>query len=305
MEFQLSWLNSALTAPEDHFKTLWREIVIDSSVDAAIDIRYNFAEVTIRTADRGKAILYIPLKPIELTANKAFETPPSSQLCPYIVLKHEMIRFDGISDVIIQFIPEGAPLSTTPIASNLALQMIDNLERECHRVGFSHNMLTAENIILGTDNRLYPIRYHFATMDGATDDFNSLRLLYIDGNQLLCDVESQYTTNSYERFDSQNGTVRFCKEGLYGFCDNLGKEIIPARYKWAGNFFENRAIVETDNGCGVIDSSGNEIIPPYLDNIYFDTFNTIFYYYEDGILCGFDYNGTPLKTDSPLLDHLR
>ena len=305
MDIQLSWLYSALAAPEDHFKSLWRDIIIEDSANMAIDIYYDFAEVILHTADRGKAILYIPLKPMELTPCKSLETPRSSQLCPYIVLKQEMIRFDGISDIIIQFIPEGTTLSNSPIASNLALLMIDSLERECRRVGFSHNRLTAENIILGTDNRLYPIRYHYATLDGATDDFNSLRLPFVEGSQLLCDVESQYTTNDYERFDSHNGTVRFCENGLYGFRDNSGNIIIPARYKWAGNLFENRAIVETDNGCGVIDSLGNDIIPPYLDNIYYDTYNTIFYYYEDGVLCGFDYNGTPLKPDSPLLEHLK
>ncbi len=306
MDTPLSWVYSALAAPEYHFKNLWRDIIIEDCAKIAIDIYYDFAEVIIRTADRGKAILYIPLKPMELIPCKDLESPNSSQLCPYIVLKQELIRFDGsISDIIIQYIPDGTTLSNAPIASNLALMLIDNLERECRRVGFSHNRLTAENIILSTDNRLYPIRYHYATMDGATDDFNSLRLLFTNGDQLLCDVESQYTTNDYERFDSHNGIVRFCENGLYGFRNNGGKIIIPARYKWAGNIFENRAIIETDNGCGVIDSQGNDIIPPYLDNLYYDIYNTIFSYYENGTLCGFDYNGTPLKTDSPLLDHLR
>ena len=68
---------------------------------------------------------------------------------------------------------------------------------------------------------------------------------------------------------------------------------------------ENRAIVETAEGCGVIDGCEAIIIPTTIDNLYYDTHNTLFYYYDDDTLCGFDYNGTPIKSDSPLLDHLR
>ena len=306
MSVQLSWILSALTTPQDHFRTLWRHFDLsDSNVCVSIDGAYGFAELLIKSSSRGRALVYIPLQPMDINLCKELESPPSSQLCPYIPLRNELLNDEHSADIVIQFIPEGTTLATSPIESMQALQMIDSLERVCRKVGFSHNRLTAENIIVGTDNRLYPIRYHFATMDGCHDDFETLRAIFRASNMLLCDIESPYTTNDYDCFDSSNGMIRYCDNGLYGFRNSNGVVAIPAKYIWAGDFYENRAIVETAEGCGVIDGCEAIIIPTTIDNLYYDTHNTLFYYYDDDTLCGFDYNGTPIKSDSPLLDHLR
>lgn len=62
------------------------------------------------------------------------------------------------------------------------------------------------------------------------------------------------------------GMARFSNlEGKYGFIDNKGKQIIPAKYDYVGNFREGMAIAKTTdkNGTallGFIDKEGKEVI---------------------------------------------
>ena len=103
---------------------------------------------------------------------------------------------------------------------------------------------------------------------------------------------------------SYDGFMRFCDSGLFGYKDHRGEDIIDAKYLWAGDFCENRAVVETELGFGVINSRNEFVVKPYLESLYYDTYNSIFYYYDHNIVCAFDYNGTPLDPKDERLTHL-
>lgn len=304
MPAQISILRNALKYPMDHFKTLWRIIRAVDDDNITIDDNYTFAEAEVYTRDNNRALLFMPLKPIELNRCPQLISPPSSMLCPYRVYPQEIVTDSEAFDIILQLIHEGDPLSLSPIDSQTALKMVDILEQECKQIGFSHNRLSANNVIVGYNNRLYPIRYHYATMDGCKDDFNILRAAILENQkdqQLLNDIQSSYTNRYCDIFDSHNGYIRFCDEGLYGYKNHKGEDIIPAQYLWASDFCEHRAIVETPEGFGVINPQNKMIIRPYLESLYYDTSNSLFYYYDNDEICAFDYNGTPLRPNDPRL----
>ena len=307
MPAKITSLRDALKYPIDHFRTLWKVIRAAGDEPIFIDDSYSFAEVTLYTRDNCRAMLFMPLKDFKLNDSPQFISPPSSILCPYRVYRQELMTTTEAYDIILQIIPEGESLHLSAIDNSTALKMVDSLEQECRRIGFSHNNLTAENIIVGNNNRLYPIRYHQATMDGCKDDFNALRAQLIESNNpmILNDIYSSYTNRYCDIFDRHNGYIRFCDDGLFGYKNHKGEDIIPAQFLWASDFCEHRAVVETQTGFGVINNKGKMVINPYLDSLYYDTFNSLFYYYDKDEICAFDYNGTPLKTNDPRLDLLK
>lgn len=63
------------------------------------------------------------------------------------------------------------------------------------------------------------------------------------------------------------GRARFFQGNMYGFLDQTGAIVIPARYhfvRWNGEFRNGRAIVSVDdlNRHALIDAHGNDVIPP-------------------------------------------
>ncbi len=68
------------------------------------------------------------------------------------------------------------------------------------------------------------------------------------------------------------GRVLVLKGGLFGFCDMQGNEVIALQYKQAGSYSEGLApiFVEIDSfsvGCTFIDTTGNQVFPPYFENL--------------------------------------
>lgn len=303
----ITLLRSALASPRDHFKTLWNKLLTDGTESIVIDRTGMFAEVRVKASDNRTALLFLPLKPIELVDIPELVNPPSSLLCPYIVLREELIYRDiyggGAVDIVIQYIPNGEPLYFSGLGYE-AVALLDELESECRRVGFSHNKLTSYDIIVSNSGHLHPIRYHFATMDGAMDNFDKLRAEFNEP-MVLNDCTSTYTTNSAELFDAHDGVMRFYRDGLYGYMTVDGEEIIPAQYISASDFCERRAVVETEDGYGAIDPTGRVIIRPNLDNLYYDLYDTIFYYFDYDEIIGIDYNGAPIKADDPRLARIK
>ena len=308
MTAKLSDLRGVLKSPIDYFCTLWRYIRPTGDEVISVDADYSFAEIVVPTVDHSRVMLFIPLKEQTLNDNPQLATPPSSTLCAYRVLKNELTTAGKPCDVIVQNIPMGDPMHLSPIDATKALRMINVLEKECRSIGFSHNDLTAESIIVGNDDRLYPIRYHSATLDGCKDNFDTLRAQFATEQTipgLMCDVQSSYTNNYCDIYDCHHGFMRFCDSGLFGYKNYKGEDIIDAKYLWAGDFCENRAVVETEFGFGVINSNNEFIIKPYLDSLYYDTYNSLFYYYDHDTVCAFDYNGTPLSSNDPKICHLK
>ncbi|MBQ9137145.1 MAG: WG repeat-containing protein [Alistipes sp.] len=305
---QLTTLYSALVTPMDHFNTLFNQIVPDPDVHIFIDRSGLYAEAKVNTYDRGCAMIYMPLTPMELNDIPQLAHPTSELLCPYIVLRDELLFRDHIGDrygidIIVQYIPDGVPLYFSAL-THQALPMLEELERECQRIGFSHNRLTEYDIIASDSGHLHPIRYHFATVDGANDDFESLKSTY----RKLCeakDKEFVYTSNDCELFEPLNGRIRFCKDGLFGYKDLQGNDVIPAKYLWATDFHERRAVIETETGFGAIDPLGEVVIEPYYENLYYNTDYSFFYSVIDGQYYGIGYTGFPFQPTQPEFSHYK
>lgn len=52
---------------------------------------------------------------------------------------------------------------------------------------------------------------------------------------------------------------------LWGYCDETGEMVIPARYSYAGAFYNGRAVVALDGAYALIDASGKAIIADGFD----------------------------------------
>ncbi len=60
-------------------------------------------------------------------------------------------------------------------------------------------------------------------------------------------------------------SVQIPGSGLYGYCDAAGNLAIPARYGYAGDFADGRAIVVAGGKYGVIDAAGEYVLAPAYD----------------------------------------
>ena len=76
-------------------------------------------------------------------------------------------------------------------------------------------------------------------------------------------VVKQWEKGTYQDFQSfSNGFCAFRKGTAWGFMDRNFKEILPPTYKKVKPFYLNRAVVTTEQGVGLIDSSGAFLLNP-------------------------------------------
>ena len=77
------------------------------------------------------------------------------------------------------------------------------------------------------------------------------------------EIRSQYYSDWSEGIDAlsfcENRAAIF-RDGLYGFIDEKGKEVVPARYERVSPFKDGLAEVRRDNNWGYIDARGKEVI---------------------------------------------
>lgn len=73
---------------------------------------------------------------------------------------------------------------------------------------------------------------------------------------------------SFVQVDKRDTYGNFCEDlavvshdGLFGYVDKTGKEVIPLSYESAHWFSEGMAVVKKDGLYGYIDKNGNEVIP--------------------------------------------
>ena len=69
-----------------------------------------------------------------------------------------------------------------------------------------------------------------------------------------------------------DGRVLTIRNGLFGFCDLEGNEVVPPTYHQAGSFSEGLApvLVVIDSfftACTMIDTLGRQVFPPVFENI--------------------------------------
>ncbi|MDR2039823.1 MAG: WG repeat-containing protein [Bacteroidales bacterium] len=69
-----------------------------------------------------------------------------------------------------------------------------------------------------------------------------------------------------EPYEFPEGLRRVNIAGKYGYVDQAGKEVVPAKYDNAGDFSEGMAWVRINGKSGYIDKTGEEVIPIIYDN---------------------------------------
>lgn len=355
----------ALASPATHFRTL--HAIIPQMVDGVPLVRRTsrFAEAIGTITDGRQIIIYSPLSAraiadVERTAERvcAIRSP---HLGEYRILRGELLFTDSLGeshtgDIIIEELPAGEPFGFGSSQSSHALgEGLVRLREHLQHIGFTHNNLRAENIIVGDDGRLHPIRLHYGRFGGAHDDFGplfdlvaSLERAERGENGERSDVVTRYDTVANEEqkknmlasdapspayratatpatndsadeiFAPHEGFARARRGGRYGFfavedraTDNRfeatddgfwaqaeGLRVaIPFVYLWADDFREGRAVVETEQGVGVIDKCGCEILPAVFDDVRYDVSAGCFEARLDEQRLLFGYAGEPI--DNP------
>lgn len=369
----------ALASPATHFRTL--HAIIPQMVDGVPLVRRTsrFAEAIGTITDGRQIIIYSPLSAraiadVERTAERvcAIRSP---HLGEYRILRGELLFTDSLGeshtgDIIIEELPAGEPFGFGSSQSSHALgEGLVRLREHLQHIGFTHNNLRAENIIVGDDGRLHPIRLHYGRFGGAHDDFGPLFDLVASleraergekgenrgENGEKSDVVTRYDTVANEEqkqnmlasdapspayrvtatpatndsadeiFAPHEGFARARRGGRYGFFavedratdnrfgatdDGVGvtdygfeaqaeglRVAIPFVYLWADDFREGRAVVENEQGVGVIDKRGCEILPAVFDDVRYDVSAGCFEARLDEQRLLFGYAGEPI--DNP------
>ena len=297
----------ALCQPEAHFKTLKGLEPVLRNGKPIVSRTALFAEAEVMLHGK-RHLLFAPLNThvvahVERTLDM-LASLRSDFLCPCHIHYDEMIVCDSLGeghshDIILQLLPEGEPfdiIHTSHTAEEL-YAMLRALEREMRRLHFSHNNLRARNLIIGTDGRLHPIRYHYATVgQGCCDDFEEL-LCEVKAASMSVGVVEDIVADYLDEapYDEvlmpHEGLMRVCRNGLFGFIDSNMEPIVEVKYLWADDFYEGRAVVETEHGTGVIDKTGREVVPAEYDNVSYNVSQGEFVVRKAFEMKVFDYNG--------------
>lgn len=295
MKNNLSILYSALCNPEWHFYTI-QGITFNSYLgNLTIDENFVEGEIIIKG---NRYIIYMSNEPISEEQEHLLNSIDSEHFIPYTILRKELYvqTSEGIKefDIILQQLPQSELLRYSGCDNNSIQEMLDTLEQECLRLNLSNLKLTENNILVCHDSTLRVFRYHTPTAKSTKLHIKELREKFKPF--LLNDVATQYTTNSVELYDPSNGYIRFeNSKHLFGFLDLQGNCHIKAKFTWADNFYEERAVVEVRHKVGVINTEGEFIIEPIFDEVVYDRENSLFWAKSQHEKRVFNYNGISIS----------
>lgn len=234
----------------------------------------------------------------------------SGAIPEYRLLRHELRYRDSAggehtASLVLQRLPAGRTLADVlgAAAPCALLPALDLLQRELQRLKVTHNNLRPENIVLNR-GRLIPIRYYYARTDGTGDDstaFETLRQLL----RALPASEPQPVApfvDSTDRFPGHRWVGRTFEQltcvaddnDLYGYVDAENRTVIAPRFRWADDFREGRAAVETETGMGLIDKQGCYVIDPRYEIVEYDAATGESQVRSQGLWARFDYLGHQL-----------
>lgn len=231
----------------------------------------------------------------------------SDFLCEYRLLYSEMTFEDELGrpcdcDIVLQRLPEGEAFDpkTSTYDSRRLGAMLDALKAEFGRIGFTHNNLKPSNLIIGDDGRLHPIRYHYAEIGSSCrDDFAPLYELVGSGENPVVGDVGRFTGTTGN--DGRNplrharGFAAHLPRRRYGIRRRIGQyrdsDTLPLGRTISS---EGRAVVETENGLGLIDKSGREVIAAIYDDVCYDPIGGESEVRLDGLSAVFSYDGRQL-----------
>lgn len=276
-----------------------------------------FAEAEIEWHDR-RWLVAMPLTPAALPRNErtasALRRLNTEWLAEYRILPGEM-RWQDLTgaeqttDLVLQLLPAGREFAEALLTEERTtlLAALDALQAALRELEFTHNNLKATNL-RWCQGRFIPLRYYDARIgeaegrDNDAEAFEALRRRIADapGPQAVSDVAAPYDPLRHlagHRWTSHVFEGLVCVEdetGLYGFVDTENRPVIPAQFVWAGDFHEGRAEVQTATGMGLIDRSGDYVIPPEYEIVDYDHASSVVHVRSDGRWALFDYLGRRL-----------
>ncbi len=299
MRLTINQFKECLQFPSAHLSTMADAHIVCDKKNFPTPVIWrttNFAEAEIRK-DGKKYMLGMPLSEEghmiclrKVTLMKRFNSPCitfSDILIDEMSIKDRTGKICKC-DLLLHQIPEGETLyEFAEFASReRLLESLDFMESEFKRLGLVHNNLTPHNIIVGDNYQMSTIRYHYterATSEkDCSEEFASIRE-WINSTVELDDEHSGVVGhiankelpaslfNGYKHVGNPfEELVCVANEQGYLYVNYENKVIIDGCFKWAGDFHEGRAEVETETGMGLIDKDGNFIIDPIYKIVDYD-----------------------------------
>lgn len=276
-----------------------------------------FAEAQCTLGDR-RLRLFCPLSPLahrlaETTAQR-LKYHPAEFLLPWRMLREEFTYTDATGtqrtcDLVAQELPaEGEPLATAVghADRDRLISALDTLQRQLAQAGLTHNNLKAANLWMTPDYRLLPLRYAYMRFDGGDDapQFDALRAFVAEKAsvaQMMCDTSAEYsapcTAFRNHLWVGHMFEQMICVEDAegYGYVDTQNRYLIAPQYRWANDFHEGRAEVQTADGrMGLIDKTGRYVLEPHYEIVEYDDRTGRLLARFDGRWAAFDYEGRQL-----------
>ena len=320
----ISALRHALMSTSDSFRLL-SQLSWDNSPIVRSSL---FAESRVMI-DGQPMLLFMPLSANALCRAERFiphKYHLTSPVIPQLSLLRREMRYmqtageEAFCDILLEPLPRGmsfqmalnTAISDAEFATDLLLA-IEDLQRALRVADISLNNLREENIIVGEDGILHPIRLYYATDGAGNDDCEFERLhsmvAELADKMLLCDAESVTYSPSIPNHSEccdflamAEGLIAFRESDVWGFMDCERNIVIPPQYLWVSQFCEGRAEVEGVKGMGLIDKAGNYIIPPIYRIVDYDPRSGNSSVYDGQQWAIFDYMGeliTPFGATEP------
>ena len=249
-----------------------------------------------------------------MTTAQRLKYHPAEFLLPWRMLREEFTYTDATGtqrtcDLVAQELPaEGEPLATAVghADRDRLLSALDTLQRQLAQAGLTHNNLKAANLWMTPDYRLLPLRYAYMRFDGGDDapQFDALRAFVAEKAsvaQMMCDTSAEYsapcTAFRNHLWVGHMFEQMICVEDAegYGYVDTQNRYLIAPQYRWANDFHEGRAEVQTADGrMGLIDKTGRYVLEPHYEIVEYDDRTGRLLARLDGRWAAFDYEGRQL-----------
>lgn len=311
----------ALMAPQESFASLKGFTVEQHNGSARVCRTALFSEVHISIGS-ARYLLCAPVRPdsFEHIAEPMalVQSLRSGALSQYEILPHEFTFHDSERrrrrcDLLLHGIPEGEQLdeAVTHVGTGRLLAALELLKEEFIRLGVRHRNFKPENLIYGSDGRLYPIRYHYMVEEpkvkAIETEFRVIeefirRRAHGDGDEggyLLPPSYDELLDEAFDEVFPMHDMMCMVRRGkLYGYADAVGRTVVEPKFAYAEHFCENRAVVQLKGLMGVIDREGREIVEIKYDMVRMTAAGNL--RVMKGKRVGeFDYNGVetvPLQT---------